>query len=191
MNFIIACTIAGVLAVVPALATPIVPTDPVDLKGKVVGFVWIDKTYFECGGISCPFGILSASEPAHYLVILKTVGADKIRLQKLTSMLKDNRLSGLSHPIMLTELRNDEVLVEITSTRILSLKAEAMIELTGYSLSGDERVTVASHRALRIEGKVIVAREAEQAGAGQPATAPESKSGDKEKPHPESKPAPR
>ena len=118
--------------------------------------MWIDRTYFECGGTSYDFGVTSATDPAHYLVILKSATVDKTLHQKLTFTITLNRMAGLSHPIVFRELEDDEVLVEIISPKIKSLKAGVTIELQGYSLSGDERSVVAEHRTLKIDDKEIL-----------------------------------
>lgn len=167
MRVISTVAIAVVLAMVSAFAAPIPPTDPIDLTGKVVGFVWVDKTHFECGGTRYSFGISAGTDPAHYLIILKTAAADKKRHQDLTSMIRLNRFTGLSHPIMLKDLDDDEVLLEIISPKIESLKAGTMIELLGYSLSGDERGTCSSYRTLKVGGKVITPQKAEKTDRGE------------------------
>jgi len=164
-------------------ATPVPPSEPVDLKGTVVSFVWLERTYFEAGGERLR---LKSSESApQYIVILKTNSIDAKTRQSLTSMTRTSDFMGLSHMITKLDILDDEMLIHFSSTKIPKLEAGSKLDLKGYSLSGDEWGISATYKSLSVDGQPQPNGKAEQAGSGQPATRSESKSDGDKDPNPE------
>ena len=159
--------------VTPLVAIPIPATKPVDIKGTVLSYVWVDKTFFKYVGDD--FNLGSAGRSAHYYIILKTSSLTAKERDDLSSTAKIDGFTGLSHPISVVELKAGEMIVQISRPEIKRLKKGSVIELTGYSLSGDEWGTDETFKTLVVDG-VEVKKPAEQGGARQPATAVDSKS---------------
>ena len=181
---IVTVFVSIVFVVASAWAVPFPPSEPVNLSGTIDSFVWVDKAYFEYVGDDILLS--SAQAPAHYLVIVKTTSVDKKTRELLTFETKVAGFMGLSHAISSVELEEDEMIILITSSKIKSMKKGAKIEITGYSLSGDERGRGEVFKSLKIDGVTVQRPQAEQGGARQPTTAPDSKSEGSEKPKPES-----
>jgi hypothetical protein len=167
-----------------ASAIPVPPSKPVDLEGTVVGFVWLDRIYFEAGGDR--LRLASSESPPQYIVILKTNSIDSQNRRSLTSMTQISDCMGVSHMITRLHVEEDEMLVQFSSPKIPELKAGSRLELKGYSLFGDEWGIGATFKSLRVGGKPQPNGKAEQAAPGQPAIHPESKSEGNQKPQPES-----
>ena len=167
----------------PLVAIPIQPTKPVDIKGVVVSYAWIDKTFFKYVGDD--FNLGSAERSAHYYIILKTSSLTAKERESLSFTAKIDGFTGLSHPISMVKLKSDQMIVQITSPQIKRMKKASVIELNGYSLSGDEWGTSETFKTLIVDG-IEVKKPAEQGGAEQPATAPESKPEGEKKPKPKS-----
>ena len=156
----------------PLVAIPIQPTKPVYIKGVVVSYAWIDKTFFKYVGDD--FNLGSAGRSAHYYIILKTSSLTAKERESLSSTAKIDGFNGLSHPISMVKLKADQMIIQITSPQIKRMKKGSVIELNGYSLSGDEWGTSETFKTLAIDG-TEVKKTVAQGGAEQPATAPESK----------------
>jgi len=72
------------------------------------------------------------------------------------------------------KLTENQMMIEIPGQRIPTLVKGAEIKIKNYRVTGDEWLTGAEFDQLEVAGQRIEAK-AEQAGAEQPATAPESK----------------
>lgn len=83
---------------------------------------------------------------------------------------------------------------EYAKFKCYSFMSQDDLEKIRFDVISDKRMIITYESSGIIHGVValdIVRVESEQGGSGQPATAPGSKSGDNDKPQPESKPAPR
>jgi hypothetical protein len=156
--FVILSLLAGVTC---SIATPIAPTKPLNLKGEVVSFVWIDQTYFEGDGER--IRLRSATTGPTYIVILRTSSVDAKTRQSLTSMIRYPGTGSLKHMITSLEIKEDEMLVLFSSPKRPALKPGSKLELDDYSLSGDEWGIGAAFSAIRIDGKLQANQKAEQA----------------------------
>lgn len=134
-------------------ATPVAPSKPVDLEGTIVGFVWIDRTYFEGGGER--LRLKSSESPPQYIVILRTNSIDAQARQSLTSMTRISDGMGISHMITRLQVQEDEMLVQFCSPKLLEIKAGSKLGLKGYSLSGDEWGIRATFKSLSVDGKPL------------------------------------
>ena len=165
LTFLLAFT----LSLVNLRAIPISATPPADLMGTIDSFVWIKKTYFEYEGDDILLSM--SSDVARYLIIIKTNSLDKRTRQSLSFYAHLDGATGLSHAISMVELEDDEMMIRIASPKIKGMKQGAKIEVTGYSLSGDELGTGETFTELKLDGKSVEIPEAKSGNAAKPAAA--------------------
>ena len=131
-----------------ALATPLGPTKPLNLHGKIVEWLWRGEMVYEQEGSVSP--TYSSHVPAHYLIVLDVPDADPKRLEEISSMVRSEQIR---HELMERKLNPTEVLLFVPSKRLKEIKQGATLDLTNYSIWGDERMVIPSHDKLTIDGK--------------------------------------
>jgi hypothetical protein len=164
------------------LATPI-SSDTLSVSGKVVSVIWIDRVKFESDGAD---GLMSSGSitPRHYVILESDSGTAEQRSQ-LSGILSFGLAKWPHWSVAKAKLTNNQVIIEIPGLRIPTLVKGASVKIKNYRVTGDEWLTGAEFDELEVGGQRIETK-AEQAGARQPATRPESKSEGSEKPQPES-----
>ena len=164
------------------LAGPI-SSDTLSVSGKVVSVIWIDRVKFESDGAD---GLMSSGSiaPRHYVILESDSGTAEQRSQ-LSGILSFGLAKWPHWAVAKAKLTDNQVMIEIPGLRIRTLIKGASVKIKNYRVTGDEWLTGAEFDELEVDGQRIETK-AEQAGTGQPATRPESKSEGSDKPQPES-----
>ncbi|MBB5354016.1 hypothetical protein HNR46_004288 [Haloferula luteola] len=164
--------VATVLACGACLAAP-VSSDTLSVSGKVVSVIWIDRVKFESDGAD---GLMrsGAITPRHYVILESDSGTAEQRSQ-LSGLLSFGLAKWPHWSVAKAKLTEKQVMIEIPGHRIPTLIDGATVEIKNYRVTGDEWLTGAEFDELVVSGKRIE-KEAEQGGAGQPATRSESDS---------------
>jgi hypothetical protein len=142
--------------------------------------------------------VVASSRPSRYFVKLKVKDLPAKTKQELNYVQSER----IRHEILNNELKKDEILVAFNSERLKEMKVGAKLLLEGYTLFLDDRSLHPSHKAIKLNGRKGTAaglpfpdkasnKTGEQGGAGQPATAPESKPEGGKNPKPESEGRPK
>ena len=129
------------------MATPIPPTKPIDLKGEIVRWVWRGPMHYAEEDSGMWF---EGDEPAHYLIVVDVPGVDREQLERLTNIVSTMRIR---HEIMDGKLKPNEVLLFVPSKRLKEIRLGIRLEITNYTLTGDERMTVARFEKFTIDGQ--------------------------------------
>lgn len=157
-------------------------SDTLSVSGKVVSVVWIDQVKFESDGAD---GLMTSGtiKPRHY-VILESDSGTAAQREQLSSMLSLGLSKWPHWSVARAKLTENQVMIEIPGLRIPTLVKGALVNIKNYRVTGDEWLIRAEFDELEVAGQRIETK-AEQAGTGQPATRPESKSEGSDKPQPE------
>ena len=139
--------IALLLTPLGAMAVPIPRTKPVSLKGEIVDWVWRGAMHYAQEESGWWF---EGDEPAHYLLVLDVQNVDREQLKNLTGIVST---MPVRHTIMDKEFKPNQVLLFVPSKRLKEMRHGANLEITNYTLSGDERSTWASFGVFTIDGK--------------------------------------
>lgn len=132
--------------------------------------------------------LLSIRTVPTYYIILKVEGVPEQTRNELSWYAKSQGRVAIMHPIAGFKLEADEILVSLDLALIDTIRKGSTLKIIGYTMQGDEWGSSADWSELLVDGKSIPKRdrkEAEQGGAGQPATRPESKPEGSDKPQPE------
>jgi hypothetical protein len=173
--------LAMLLLSVTCLAIP-ASSEALTLDGVVVSVIWIDQVKFESDGSD---NLMSSGTitSRHYVIVKSSSGSAEQRRQ-LSGMLSLGLIKWPHWSVAEAKLTDEQVMIEIPGKRIPALVKGAKVAIKNYRVTGDEWLTGAEFDELEVAGQKIETK-AEQAGTGQPATRPESKSEGSEKPQPE------
>jgi hypothetical protein len=166
-------------------AVPVPPTEPIDLTGRVHKWAWIDGTVSKSSGEGMLLAIRTV--PTYY-IILKVEGVPEQTRNSLSSLARFQGRVAIMHPIAAIKLGPDEILVSLDLDLMDSIHKGSNLKIAGYTMQGDEWGCSSDWSELLVDGKAIPKRnrKAEQGGAGEPATRPESDSEGGDKLQPES-----
>ncbi|MBR9759409.1 hypothetical protein GYB43_03765 [bacterium] len=173
---------ATVLTCGACLAAP-TSSDTLSVSGKVVSVIWIDRVKFESEGAD---GLMRSGSltPRHYVILESDSGTAEQRSQ-LSGLLSVGLAKWPHWSVAKAKLTEHQVMIEIPGRRIPTLIEGATVEIKNYRVTGDEWLTGAEFDELMVSGQRIE-KEAEQGGAGEPATRAESDSEGGDKPQQES-----
>jgi hypothetical protein len=157
-------------------------SDTLSVSGKVVSVIWIDRVKFKSDGADDLMSSGSIS-PRHYVILESDSGTAELRGQ-LSGILYFGLAKWPHWSVAKAKLTDNQIMIEIPGLRIPTLVKGASVNIKNYRVTGDEWLTGAEFDELEVGGQRIETK-AEQAGAGQPATRPESKPEGGEKPQPE------
>jgi len=139
--------IAIFLTPVFAIAVPFRTENPISLKGEIREWVWRETMHYAEQSQGSWF---TSTVPAHYLVVVDVPDADREQLKFFTGLVSS---MPIRHQIMDVERKPNEVLLLIPSKRLKEMREGVTLEITNYSLQGDERDTIASFDKFTIDGK--------------------------------------
>ena len=167
-----------------AQAIPVAPTKPIDLSGKVHKWAWVDGTLSKSSGEGM---LLSIRTVPTYYIILKVEGVPEQTRNALSWYARSQGRVAIMHPIAGLKLEADEILVSLDIELTDSIRKDAKLKITGYTMQGDEWGSSSDWSELLVDGKAVPKRKrtTEQDSAGQPATRSKSDSKGGDKPQPE------
>jgi len=134
-----------------AVSLPLPKTDPVDISGKIKGFVWISGFTFKCEDDI--LWLSEGSEPPKYYVLIETESLTSSDRKSL-SVEVSSRIH-FTHPMLSNKRKKREILVRIESPQNPLMKKGAKIEVKGYSIEGSDFVIRSSFAEVSVDGKAL------------------------------------
>ena len=134
-------------AVLPAFSIPLARTEKTTIQGTVVDWKWRGKIDYQEENQGWAFG---RTIPSHYIIRVKLV---KKRSDLLNTINWYSRLLPIGTGIDDDDLKEDEVIVYLPTSRLDGLLVDAKLTIVDYSIVADDSGPEAESSNILINGK--------------------------------------
>ena len=136
-----------VVAALPVFGIPLAGIKKATIRGTIVDWKWRGALNYQEQTQGQAFQCVI---PSHYLIRLKIDGG---RNEQHNTIIRFSRLLLIGTGMVDEDLKKDEVLIFLPTSRLEGLKTGANLTIEDYSIAADERVPWAESARILIDGK--------------------------------------
>lgn len=136
-----------VVVVLPVFGIPLGSTKEATIRGTIVDWKWRGALNYQeqTQGQASQFEI-----PSHYMIRLRIDGK---RSELHDTITRFSRMLLIGTGMVDEDLKRDEVVIFLPTSRLEGLKAEAILTIEDYSIAADERGPWAESTRILVDGK--------------------------------------